>query len=180
MVINGVSSGWREVKSGVPQGSVIGPVLFPIYVNDLDDGLTCNVSKFADDTKIASKVISTRDKKFLQKDLDKFSNRARDWQIKFNVEKCRGIHIGINNDNTKYLMSGVEPSVTITETDLGIMISDDLKPSNQCSKVVKPLINVLPSLIVQLNINQKQDILSLYNSLVRPLLEYCVQFWSPY
>ncbi len=62
MVINGISSGWRGVKSGVPQGSVLGPVLFLVYVNDLDDGLTCKISKFTDDTKIASKVITTLDK----------------------------------------------------------------------------------------------------------------------
>ncbi len=62
MVINGISSGWRGVKSGVPQGYILGPVLFLVYVNDLDDGLTCKVSKFVDDTKIASKVITTLDK----------------------------------------------------------------------------------------------------------------------
>ncbi len=98
---------------------------------------TCKVSKFADDTKIASKVISTLDKEFLQRDLDKLSNWARDGQMKFNVEKCKVMHIGINNDNAKYLMNGVELSVTNTETDLGVMISDDMKPCNQCSKVVK-------------------------------------------
>ncbi len=79
MVINGISSGWRAVKSGVPQGSVLGPVLFLVYVNDLDDGLTCKVSKFADDTKIASEVISTLNKEFLQRDLDKLIKWARDW-----------------------------------------------------------------------------------------------------
>ncbi len=82
------SSGWRGVKSGVPQGSVLGPVLLLIYVNDLDDGLTSKVSKFADDTKVANKVLSTLDKEFLQRDLDKLSSWARDWQMKFNVEKC--------------------------------------------------------------------------------------------
>ncbi len=69
VVINEISSGCRGVKSGVPQGSVLGPVLFLDYANDLDDGLTCKVSKFADDTKIASKVISTLDKKKSFKDL---------------------------------------------------------------------------------------------------------------
>ncbi len=57
--------------------------------------------------------------------------------MKFNVEKCKVMHIGINNDNVKYLMNGVELSVTNTENDLGVMISNDLKSSNQCSKVVK-------------------------------------------
>ncbi len=57
--------------------------------------------------------------------------------MKLNVEKCKVMHIGINNDNVKYLMNGVELSVTNTETDVGVMISDDLKPSNKCWKVVK-------------------------------------------
>ncbi len=104
------------MKSGVPQGSVLGPVLFLIYVNDLDDGLTCKVSKFADDTKITSKVISILDKELLQRDLDKLSNWARDWQMNFNVENCKVMHIGINNDSVKYLMNGVELSVTNTTT----------------------------------------------------------------
>ncbi len=56
MVINGIPYGWSGVKSGVPQGSVLGPALFLIYVNDLDDGLTCKVSKFADDTKLPVKL----------------------------------------------------------------------------------------------------------------------------
>ncbi len=121
-VINGVSSAWRGVKSGVPQGSVFGPVFF-LNVNNLDDGLTCKVFKLADDTKIVSKVIPTIDKDFLQRDLDKLSNWARDWQMKFNAEKCRVMHIGINNDNVMCFMSGVELSVTNTETDLGVIRS---------------------------------------------------------
>ncbi len=57
--------------------------------------------------------------------------------MKFNIDKCRVMHIVINNDNVEYLMKGVELSVTNTETDLGVMICDDLKPSKQCSEVVK-------------------------------------------
>ncbi len=137
VVINGISSAWRGVRRGVPHGSVLGPVLFLIYINNLDDGLACKVSKFPDDTIIASMVISTLDKEFLQKYLGKLINWAHDWQIKFNVETCEVMHIGINNENVKYLMNGMELSVTNTETGLGVMISDDLKLCNQCSKVVK-------------------------------------------
>ncbi len=121
-----------------------------IYVNDLDDGLTCKISKFADDTKIGSKVITTLDKELLQRNLDKLSHWARDWQIKFNVEMCRVMHISINNDNVEYLMNGVELSVTNTKKDLGVMISNDLKPSNQCSKVVKTA-NILVGFIGRTN-----------------------------
>ncbi len=93
VLINGMSSGWLGVKSGVPEESVLGPVLCLIYVNDLDDGLTSKVSKFAVDTKIPNQVISTLDKEFLQRDLDKLSNGASVWQMKFNVEKCNVMHI---------------------------------------------------------------------------------------
>ena len=62
VVINGKASNWRDVLSGVPQGSVLGPILFIIYVNDIDDGLTCKISKFADDTKITSRVTTSVEK----------------------------------------------------------------------------------------------------------------------
>ncbi len=110
---------------------------FFFYVSGLNDGLTCKISNFADDTKISSEVITMLDKKILQRDIDMLSNWARDWQMKFNVETCRVIHIGIDNDNVEYLMNGVELSVTNTEKDLGVMMRDDIKHSNQCSKVVK-------------------------------------------
>ena len=61
-IINGKSSNWRDVISGVPQGSILGPIIILMYVNDIDEGLTCKTSKFADDTKITSKVTTTADK----------------------------------------------------------------------------------------------------------------------
>ena len=94
MVIYGASSSWLKVKSGVPQGSVLGSVLFLIYVNDIDDGLVCKVSKFADDTKIASKVTTTQDRETLQSDLDQLTRWANKWQIKSNIDKCKVLYIG--------------------------------------------------------------------------------------
>ncbi len=90
------------------------------------------------------------------------------------------MHIGISNDNVDYLMNRVELSVTNNEKDLGVMISDDLKPSNQCSKAVKTANKLVGFIGRTFEHKSEKVILALYNSSVRPLLEYCVQFWSPY
>ena len=180
VVINGASSPWLSVKSGVPQGSVLGPVLFLIYVNDLDDGLTCKVSKFADDTKISSKVITTQEKEALQSDLDQLTSWANKWQMKFNLSKCKVLHIGSNNDQVQYEMNGHILESVNKEKDLGVTISNDLKPGKHCSEVVKTA-NRLVGFIGRTFENKSETVLlKLYNSLVRPHLEYCVQFWSPY
>jgi hypothetical protein len=180
VVLNGVSSKWLKVKSGVPQGSVLGPILFLIYINDMDDGIACKISKFADDTKIASKVTTTHDREILQSDLDRLVNWASKWQMKFNVEKCKVLHIGSNNNRAQYLMNGQQLSAVNKEKDLGITISSDLKPSQHCSEVFKTA-NKLVGFIGRAFENKSEKvILKLYNSLVRPHLEYCVQFWSPY
>ncbi len=102
--------------------------------------------------------------------------------MKLNVEKCRVMHIGINNDKVEYSMNRVELSVTNlnTEKDLGVMISDDLKPSNQCSKVVNTANKLVGFIGCTFEHKSEKVILTLYNSSVRPLLEYCVQFWTLY
>ncbi len=122
----------RERGEGRRGGGLEGrKVLVVVAISSQDDSVCYGSRMFACDYLMHS------DKELLQRDLDKLSNWARDQQMKFNVETCRVMDIGINNDNVKYFMNGVELSVTITETDLGVMISDDLKSSNPCSKVVK-------------------------------------------
>jgi len=80
VVLNGVMSSWLYVKSAVSQESVFGSVLFLIYVNDIDDGLFCKISKFADETKIASKVTMTPGRKTLQSYLDRLACWVSKWQ----------------------------------------------------------------------------------------------------
>lgn len=180
VVINGKASNWRDVLSGVPQGSVLGPVLFLIYVNDIDEGITCKISKFADDTKITSKVTTTIDKSELQLNLDRLVNWTEKWQMKFNVDKCKVMHIGNSNDQANYILNGSNLTKVNQEKDLGITISSDLKPEKHISEVVKTANKLTGFIGRAFDYKSEKVILTLFNSLVRPHLEYCVQFWSPY
>ena len=180
VVINGKASNWRDVLSGVPQGSVLGPILFIIYVNDIDVGLTCKISKFADDTKITSRVTTSAEKLELQSNLNQLISWAEKWQMQFNVDKCKVLHIGSNNDHTNYSLNGSELCKVNHEKDLGIIVCNDLKPGKHISEVVKTANKITGFIGRAFDYKSEKVILTLYNALVRPHLEYCVQFWSPY
>uniref|UniRef100_A0A8C3I5X8 Reverse transcriptase domain-containing protein n=1 Tax=Chrysemys picta bellii TaxID=8478 RepID=A0A8C3I5X8_CHRPI len=135
--INGKFSKWRGVTSGVPQGSVLGPILFNLFINDLEKGVKSEVAKFADDTKLLKIVKTKADCEELQKDLPKLSDWATKWQIKFNVDKCKVMHIGRNNPNYTYNMMGANLATTNQEKDLGVIVDSSLKTSTQCAAVVK-------------------------------------------
>ena len=97
VVVDGEVSNWKSVLSGVPQGSVLGPLLFLIYINDLDDNITSNVLKFADDTKVFRKVNTDGDKQHLQNDLDKLVKWSEKWQMLLNFVKCKCLNTGHGN-----------------------------------------------------------------------------------
>ena len=88
---------WKSVLSGVPQVSVLGPILFLLYINDLEVDISSKVLKFADDTKVFRKVTNDTDKQSLQDDLDKLVKRSEKWQMLLNFGKCKCIHIGHGN-----------------------------------------------------------------------------------
>ena len=102
VVVDGEVSNWKSVLSGVPQGSVLGPILFLIYINDLDDSITSNVLKFADDTKLFRKVNTDGDKQHLQNDLDRLVKWSEKWQMLFNFGKCKCLHTRHGNLNVNY------------------------------------------------------------------------------
>ena len=132
VVVDGEVSNWKSVLSGVPQGSVLGPILFLIYINDLDDSITSNVLKFADDTKLFRKVNTDGDKQHLQNDLDRLVKWSEKWQMLFNFGKCKCLHTGHGNLNVNYKMGDTVLGTTVKEKDLGVTISADMKVSEQC------------------------------------------------
>lgn len=180
VVIQGEYSDWLPVTSGVPQGSVLGPVLFLIYINDLDDSIINWILKFADDTKLFGKSDSDHERKTLQKDLENLSQWATDWQMQFNVAKCKVMHLGNSNIGQKYFMNGKELESIDEELDLGLKFNKDLKCSTQtnhaCTKAQKTL-GMISRAIVYKDID---IMLSLYKTLVRPLVEYCTPAWAPH
>ena len=125
--LKGSYSSWTRVWSGVPQGSVLGPVLFLIFINDIDMAVSSNVLKFADDTKLYRVVDCQQEGQKLQKDLDGVCEWAEDWKMMFNTEKCKVIHYGKSSINFKYSMHGKLLEEVTSEKDLGVVITKDLK-----------------------------------------------------
>src|SRR3981081_1675878 len=134
VVLNGSESEWIEVTSGVPQGSVLGPILFLIFINDIDECIKTRIWKFADDTKVVGRVGSKKGIELITEDLLALVKWCQDWQMVFNVEKCKVMHFGHKNVRTKYEMNGIELTEVKQETDLGVVICDDLKVGTQCYK----------------------------------------------
>ena len=180
VVVDGEVSNWKSVLSGVPQGSVLGPILFIIYINDLDDSITSNVLKFADDTKLFRKVNTDGDKQHLQNDLDRLVKWSEKWQILFNFGKCKCLHTGHGNLNVNYKMGDTVLCTTVKEKDLGVTISADMKVSEQCGIAASKGKQILGLIRRNITYKGKKLIIPLYKAIVRPHLEYCIQAWRPY
>ena len=179
VVINGEDSDWLPVTSGVPQGSVLGPLLFLIYINDLDHGTTSKISKFADDTKLGGKALTAGDCEVIQRDLDNLSTWSEKWLLKFNKNKCKVMHIGYNNEKVNYTLQAHNLIKVEEEKDLGVMVKSDLKSGSQCLAASRKANIILGFIARNFQCKTPEVITRLYTSLVRPHLEYAVQFWSP-
>ena len=180
VVVDGEVSNWKAVLNGVPQGSVLGPILFLIYINDLDDDITSKVLKFADDTKVFRKIKSDADRQHLQDDLNKLIEWSEKWQMLFNFGKCKCLHTGHGNEDAQYTMGDTVLNTTLKEKDLGLTISADMKVSEQCGIAAAKGNQILGLIRRNIVYKEKELIIPLYKTIVRPHLEYCIQAWRPY
>ena len=181
VVLNGKASDWADVLSGVPQGSVLGPLLFIIFINDLDSAATAEiVHKFADDTKIAQPIRSDQDKATLQVTLDHLCAWANTWGMEFNVAKCKVMHLGHGNAGHVYTMNNSALGKTTAERDLGVIMADNLKPSSQCAKAARTATVVLNQLTRAFHFRDRHVYVQLYKQYVRPHLEFAGPAWAPW
>ena len=113
--MDGVVSSWKSVLSGVPQGSVLRPILFLVYLNDLEEGVTRKILKFADGTKLFEKTKEIGDKQKLQDDTDELVRWPEKWQMLLNFGKCKCLHTGPGNTGMNYEMGGTILSKTVNK-----------------------------------------------------------------
>jgi len=177
--VNGKSSTWSHVLSGIPQGSVLGPILFVIFINDLPEVVSSTAKIFADDTKLFSSVMTEDDHKQLQNDLNSLIKWSEDWQLGFNESKCKVIHLGHNNSKRQYQMNAISLSVSSEEKDLGIIIDNELKYHKHIANAVNKASRILGLIKATFTTRDEITIPRLFMSMVRPHLEYGNVIWSP-
>ena len=140
VVVDGKISGSKPVTSGVPQGSVLGPILFVIYINDLPDVIQCFIKLFADDSKLYRRVSKIEHVEILQSCLNRAVTWAKIWEMSFNLIKCHHLHIGKNSIGQFYTMEsseGTKRLETVTsEKDLGVIIDKSLSFTEHISSKV--------------------------------------------
>ena len=174
--VNGALSDITDVTSGVPQGSVLGPVLFLLYINGK---IKSSILLFADDSIIYRKISSKTDHEILQTDLSQLQTWSDKWQMEFNVSKC--VHLPITNKTKpsphKYSLSGQPLSSVSSHSCLGVKLDSKLTWTNRVTDITSKFLGMVKQTLGLCKREVKQ---TAYNMLIRPKLEYSSPIWNPH
>lgn len=177
VVINGTKSEEREVTSGIPQGSVLGPLLFVVYINDLPNGLKTEAKIFADDTKLYCRSDTDSGAEDLQHDLDKLQEWSDKWLLRFHPDKCCILKIGKENQHDYYL--GSENRVKLKESskekDLGVIVDNKLSFKDHVANCTAKANRIVGLIRRSFDYLSERMFVLLFKSMVRPLLAYGIQ-----
>ena len=183
VVINGKSSDSAKVTSGIPQGSVLGPILFLVFINDLPEVILAFIKLFADDAKVLGRVNSIMQATTVQISLDNAVDWANIWEMKYHFKKCKHLHIGNHDINFDYTMQTDTGPIVVekvtSEKDLGVTFDQKLKFTDHINNKVNKANRNVGLIFRTFTFMNKEMFLNLYKSIVRPHLEYASTVWSP-
>ena len=181
--VNSTKSDPAIVTSGIPQGSVLGPILFLIYINDLPDNIKSDIYLFADDTKVFKKVSSKEEALELQQDIDILETWSQVWLLKFHPEKSKVLTLGkLENIQHahRYTLNDYELEHVFDQNNLGVTIDSDLKFDVHIAKKIQKSNTMLGLIKRSFTYMDSNLFKTLYTSYVRPRLEYGSIIWSPF
>ena len=182
VVVNGVKSDWAPVVSGVPQGTVLGPLLFSLHINDIMSDIESEIRLFADDCVCYREIKDIEDTLKLQKDIDRLGIWARKWGMRFQPVKCNMMQL--TNKHNKIQASYTLEGTVLENVDsikyLGVTITSDLKWNSHIRNVCSKANRTLGFLRRNLFSCPKDVKEAAYKSMVRPILEYGSTVWDPH
>ena len=181
VLVNNNKSNWGEINAGVPQGSVLGPLLFLLYINDIADGLESMARLFADDTSLSYSSANTLDiEATINRDLTQLNDWSKTWLTTFNPNKTKMLFISntSNADNISISFDGVNLNPVDAHRHLGVTLSNDAKWSDHVNAIYQSCmkkVNVMRKLKYILN---KNTLLRIYKCFILPVLEYACELWD--
>jgi hypothetical protein len=182
VVIGDEKSQNSNVDSGMPQGTILGPPLFTIHIDNFDiEMLLADLAvKFADDTKGVKKIDSDNSRRELQQVFDNLFEWSQKWGMEFNIPKCKIMHVGRRNPEYSYSINGQELSVVEEEKDIGVIVQKNIKPGKQCERAANMAAAVLRQIERNFHYRDRNVFVKLYKQYVLPHLEFSTPAWSPW
>ena len=184
--MNGKCSSWQNVISGTPEGSVISPLLFALFVNDFPLMVQTKCLMFADDIKLFREVACHSDTMLLQEDLTVLSEWSNTWKLKLNVDKCKSLTITLRHDPIvcRYSIDATYLDKVEQIRDLGVVLDSRLTFSKHIDGIVSKANRIMGVIMRAMQTGSRmgtfnwKSVLTAYYGNVKAILEYCCVVWG--